>query len=139
MGMLDGLLGQITSSLSGAAGQQTGLAGSLLQSLSQSGGLQGLIQNMEQNGLGQVASSWVGNGANLPITAAQIQQVLGNTQLQQLAAQHGLNVQDVATHLSQILPATVDKLTPNGSLPTGTANVAEGLGGMLKGLMGGQG
>lgn len=139
MGMLDGLLGQITSSLSGASGQQAGLAGTLLANLSQGGGLQGLIQNMQQQGLGNIANSWVGTGGNLPISPAQIQQVLGNQQLQQLAAQHGLDLNDVANHVAQILPVVVDKLTPNGQLPTGAAGAAGGLGGLLKNLMGGQG
>ena len=131
MGMLDGLLQQVTSSIGGAAGQQTGLTGSLLQMLtSNPGGLQGLIQTMEQQGLGHLAQSWVGTGANLPISPQQIEGLLGNAQLQAFASQHGLNLQDVASHLAQILPAAVDHMTPNGQLPQ-----AGGLGGLLQGFL----
>ncbi len=136
MGLLDGLLGQVTGALGGSAGQQQGLVGSVLDSLTsgQQGGLAGLIQSMEQQGLGNIARSWVSTGQNLPITPEQIQQVLGNARLQQFASQHGIDVNQVAQHLSQILPVAVDKLTPNGTLPD-----SGGLAGMLKGLVGGTG
>jgi uncharacterized protein YidB (DUF937 family) len=140
MGMLEGLLGQVTSSLSGAAGQQNGLAGSVLSMLSSGQGLQGLLQNMEQQGLGAIAQSWVGTGANAAISPEQIQNLLGNEKLQELAAQHGINVQELSSHLAQILPVAVDKLTPNGQAPD--ANAAGGLGalgGMVQGLFGGGG
>ncbi len=136
MGMLEGLLGQVTSSLTGAAGQQGGLAGSVLGMLtSGQGGVQGFVQAMEQQGLGHLAASWVGNGANLPISPEQVQSVLGDAKLQELAAQHGLNVQELTSHLAQILPVAVDKLTPGGAVPA--AGGAGGLGGLLGGLLGG--
>jgi uncharacterized protein YidB (DUF937 family) len=132
MGLLDGLLQQVTSSVSGPSGQQSGLAGSVINMLtSNQGGLSNLIQTMEQKGLGSVAQSWVGTGPNHAITAEQIQGILGNQQLQQLAAQHGLNLQEVSSHLAQILPVVVDKLTPNGQLPN-----AGGLGSLLQGFTG---
>lgn len=131
MGMFDSLLGQITGSLNGDSAGQSGLVNSMLGMLtSNAGGLQGLIQTMKDKGLGHIADSWVGTGANHAITPDQIQQILGNEKLRELAAQHGLNVDQIAAHLSQILPAAVDKLTPNGTLPAGG-----GLGDMLKGFM----
>ena len=133
MGVLDGLLSQVTSAVSGNSGQQSGLVGSVLSMLSQQGGLDGLVQNMKEKGLGGVAASWVGTGPNQAISADQIQQILGNQQLQQFAQQHGLNVDEIKNHLAQILPVAVDKLTPNGTLPT-----EGGLGGILKSFMPGQ-
>jgi len=134
MGFLDGLLNQVTGSLNGAAGQQTGLAGSVLNMLTsgQQGGLQGLIETIKEKGLGGVAASWVGTGPNQTISPEQIQQILGNEKLRELAAQHGLNVDEISSHLAQILPVVVDKLTPEGTVPA-----TGGLGGMLKGFMGG--
>jgi uncharacterized protein YidB (DUF937 family) len=131
MGMLDGLLKEVTSSVSGSSGQQQGLTGSVISMLSNQGGLQNLIQGMEQKGLGSIAQSWVGTGANHAITAEQIQSVLGNQRLQELASQHGLNLQDVSSHLAQILPVVVDKLTPNGQVPN-----AGGIASLLQGFMG---
>jgi uncharacterized protein YidB (DUF937 family) len=131
MGVLDGLLSQIQGSLSGDASQQGGLANSILSTLTSQGGLQGVIQTMKDKGLGAVAASWVGTGPNQPISPEQIQQILGNEKLQALAQQHGLNVEEIKSHLAQILPACVDQLTPNGTVPEG------GIGGMLKGFMSG--
>jgi uncharacterized protein YidB (DUF937 family) len=132
--MFDGLLGQVTSALGGASGQQTGLAGSLLGMLTsgQQGGLQGLIQAMKEKGLGGMVESWVGTGPNQSISPELVQQVLGNQKLQELAAQHGMNLNELSTQLAQILPVVVDKLTPNGTLPS-----QGGLGDMLKGFSAG--
>ena len=137
MGMLDGLLGQVLSTVGGAAGQQGGLAGSVLGMLNQQGGLQGLVQQMEQQGLGNVVQSWIGTGQNLPISPEQIQAVLGNQQLQQLAQQHGIDVNELASHLSQILPAAVDHMTPNGQVPAPAQAGLGALGGLVQGFLGG--
>ena len=130
MGMLDGLLNQVASTLkNNPSGQQTGLASSVLNMLTSGsqGGLAGLIQTMKDKGLGSIAESWVQTGPNQPISPQQIEQVLGNDQLRQLAAQHGIDVDAVRNHLAQILPVVVDKLTPQGTMPQG--------GGLLGGVM----
>lgn len=132
MGILEGLLNQVTGALQGTTGQQTGLAGSVLNMLTQGGGLQGLVQNMKSKGLGPTIESWISTGPNTPISPQQIEQVLGNAKLQQLAAEHGIPIDELKTHLAQILPVVVDKLTPQGTLPN-----TGGLGGMLGGLLGG--
>jgi len=151
MGLLDGLLQQVMQSTSGAGGQSA-LVNTVLAMLTNnavagapaapvggmSGGLAGLVQAMEQNGLGHVAQSWIGTGANQPVSPDQLKQVIGAPQLQHLAAQHGLDVDQLASHLAQILPAAVNHMTPNGSLPAGLDSIlGGGLGNTLKGLMGG--
>jgi len=47
-----------------------------------------------------------------------VHQAFGPGILGELAAKTGLNTQDLAAKLSQILPQVVDKLTPNGTVPT---------------------
>ncbi len=89
-----------------------GAAGGLL------GGLGGLMTRFQQGGLADVMKSWVGSGQNQPISSAQLASVLGPEAMQALAQKTGLPQQDLAEHLSQILPTVVDKLTPNGRLPT---------------------
>lgn len=120
MNFLDSVVGQVTGMLGGNTNPPSGLVGSVMNLVNnnQNGGLAGLVQQFKDKGFGDVVSSWVGTGPNKAITGEQIQQVLGNQQLQQLAAQHGINLNDVSNHLAQILPALVDKLTPNGTLPT---------------------
>lgn len=116
MGILDDLKG-VAGSLLGGAGAQSPVAQSVLDLLGQKGGLAGLVQSFQQGGLGDVASSWVGTGRNLPVSAQQIQQVLG-PQVARLAAQHGMAPDAVAGVLSQVLPGLVDHVTPDGKMPS---------------------
>jgi len=108
MGLLDGLLG-------GAVGAEMATAvNSLIQ---QHGGVQGIVSQLEQQGLGGVARSWISNGPNQPISPDQLHKVFGSDTIQALAAKAGISPQDLASKLSTILPQVVDKLTPNGVVP----------------------
>jgi uncharacterized protein YidB (DUF937 family) len=82
------------------------------------GGLGGLLGRFQQNGLGDVVGSWIGSGQNQPIAPNQLGSALGPAVLTSLAQRTGLSEQDLLSHLSQILPSIVDKLTPDGRLPT---------------------
>ena len=119
MSFLDNVVGQVSGMLGSNTNAPAGLVGSVMNLINnQPGGLAGLVQQFKDKGLGQAVPSWVSTGPNAAITGQQIQQVLGNQQLQQLASQHGIDLNDISNHLAQILPALVDKLTPNGTLPT---------------------
>ena len=145
MGLFDSVIGAVSAQLQGGEGLQ-GLmstlgakpellqaATSLLGNDSAHGGLQGLIEKFQQGGLGDVVSSWVGKGENLPISAEQLTSVLGNDTLTGLASKIGVNTNDLAGQLSSVLPGLVDKLTPDGHAPaTGLGN-----GGDLMGMLGG--
>lgn len=117
MGLFDQI---ISGALRGALGEgeQSALGGLLGQLLGQTnlGSLGGLLQQLQQGGLGAQVSSWLSNGANLPVSPDQLRNALGNEQLQQLARQAGLPVDQLLAMLSQHLPQTVDKLSPNGTL-----------------------
>ena len=115
MGFLDNLAGSL---FAGKAEASSPLVKSVLDMLGQSGGLGGLVQAFQQNGLGHLVESWIGTGQNLPVSAAQIQQALG-PKVQELAQQHGLSADAVSQALSQFLPGVIDHLTPNGQLPDG--------------------
>ena len=94
------------------------LAAGLLQMIqNQPGGLQGLAQMFHDKGLGGMVSSWISTGPNPPISADQVQQVLGNDQVKALAAKAGISPDAAGGAIAQILPGLVDKLTPNGSVP----------------------
>ena len=95
-----------------------GVIGNLINN-PQMGGLQGLVQSFHDKGLGAVVSSWVGTGANLPISADQLTSVLGHGALQEMAQKVGLPVEGLSAQLSSLLPQVIDKITPNGSLPDG--------------------
>jgi uncharacterized protein YidB (DUF937 family) len=129
MSFLEELTKDVVSACSGDAGHAN-MVQSVMGLLNNpaTGGLQGLVQQFEQNGLGNVVQSWIGTGPNQPINAAQIQQVLGNTQLGQLAQNCGVTPQEAASMLSSVLPALVDRLTPSGQMPPvgGSASFLEG-------------
>ena len=135
MGLFDSITGAVEA-LSGSGANSSGLmkeVGSLINN-PQTGGLRGLIKSFEEKGLGGIAASWIGTGHNLPISAEQIQSVLGNEQVAALAQKLGISTQDVSTHLAQLLPQVVDKITPDGSLPAGGGGIEQALGGLLKTL-----
>ena len=60
--------------------------------------------------------SWLGSGANLPVSAEQLRATLGNQQVQQLAQQFGLPVDQMLNFLSQHLPTVVDQASPDGTI-----------------------
>jgi uncharacterized protein YidB (DUF937 family) len=81
------------------------------------GGLSTIVAKLEQAGLGSQVKSWLGNGQNLPISAEQLQQVLGNDTVRQLAAKYNIPVDQISQILAQELPKAVDHASPNGQLP----------------------
>ena len=105
MGLLDGLLG-------GAVGGEMAMLASAF--IEKHGGVQGIVMQMEQQGLGNTVKSWVGSGANLPISADQVHAAFGSDVISGLAAKLGINPHELTEKLAQSLPQAVDKLTPNG-------------------------
>jgi uncharacterized protein YidB (DUF937 family) len=105
MGLLDAVLGGVVGA---------GMVSLVSGIIEQHGGVQGVVAQLEKQGLGATVGSWIGNGPNQPITAAQVQQGFGIEKLQQLAAQFGLSVPELSQKLAQALPQAIDKLTPNG-------------------------
>ncbi len=110
MGLLDGLLGGVVGA------EMVTVVNGFIE---KHGGVQGIVAQMEQQGLGNTVKSWVGTGANLPISPDQVHAVFGSDVISGLAAKLGLNPQDLAQKLSQVLPQAVDKLTPNGVVKPG--------------------
>jgi uncharacterized protein YidB (DUF937 family) len=110
MGLFDGVLGGIVGA---------GMVSVVNGILERHGGVQGVVNEFERNGFGPTVQSWVGTGANQPISPDQLHRALGPDLLQQLSAKTGLSVQDLAQKLSQVLPQAIDGLTPNGQIPTG--------------------
>ena len=98
------------------------------------GGIPGLVQRFDEKGLGGLVSSWVSTGQNQSITPDQLHQGLGADRVRELAKHAGLSEGDAASALSGLLPMVVDKLTPNGSVPS--ASELPQLLNALKGFLG---
>ncbi len=80
------------------------------------GGLGSLIDSFRKSGFGQKADSWVGTGANEPVTAPEVEASVGGDVIDALAKQTGLNREELLKRLSTVLPDVVDKMTPSGRL-----------------------
>jgi uncharacterized protein YidB (DUF937 family) len=103
----------------GGGGQKDDLMSSVMGLLGGQGGLQNLISQFDAKGLGDVIGSWVGTGQNKSISPDQLQNVLGSDVLGGIASKLGLNINDLSSQLSNLLPGVVDKLTPEGKVPEG--------------------
>ena len=109
MGMFDGLLGGIVGA---------GLVSAVSDVLEKHGGVQGVVSEFERSGLGATVRSWVGTGPNQAITADEVHRVLGPDLLRQLSEKSGIPAQELAQKLAHVLPQAVDRLTPDGTIPT---------------------
>lgn len=114
MGLFDSILGSVL----GSNNPNQGALGSILRSvLASQGGVGGLVQKMNQAGLGNVVSSWVGNGSNQSIDPGQLGQILGHDQINQWSQQSGMPHDQILSELSKLLPHAVDQMTPGGQVP----------------------
>ena len=118
MGLLDNLgLGDMLKSLLGQA--ESGALPALINAVlakTEYRDLNGLVAALQKGGLDEQVKSWLGPGANLPVTAEQLRAVLGNAQVQEFARQLGLPVDQALKTMAQYLPEIVDKASPNGAL-----------------------
>ncbi|HZS60012.1 MAG TPA: YidB family protein [Gemmatimonadaceae bacterium] len=108
MGLFDGVLGGIVG------GTMASVVNDILE---RHGGVQGVVSQFEQNGLGPTVRSWVGTDPNAPISPTDLHRALGPDLLQQLAAKAGMSVPELTQKLAQVLPQAIDHLTPAGSIP----------------------
>ena len=90
-----------------------GAAGSVI-----SGGLGDLLNQLQQKGHGDTASSWVSNGPNKQIAPGDLANALGADQINSLMSQSGLSRDELLAGLSQHLPDVINHLTPDGRLPS---------------------
>jgi uncharacterized protein YidB (DUF937 family) len=114
--------GQGTPNSAGSAASpnqtSTGGLGGMLGSGGLGAGLKDLLDRFRQSGHEDKAQSWVSTGANRPIAPQELEQTLGAERIQWLMEQTGLPKEQLLAGLSNELPATIDKLTPDGQLPT---------------------
>ncbi|MEV7562873.1 YidB family protein [Streptomyces sp. NPDC089795] len=127
--LLGGLLGG-SGGQGGSGGARGGdILGALLGALmggsggSQAGGsnpLGGLMDMLTRSGLADQAQSWIGTGDNRSVSGAQIAEALPDEALRKAAAQAGVSPEEAADQIAQALPTAVDKLSPQGQLPSGS-------------------
>ena len=119
MNFIDDLKQKAVSAIGGSVASSNPEAAAVLQAIqNHPGGVSGLVQSFHDNGLGGVVNSWIGTGPNQSISPDQIQKVMGSAPVQALAAKLGVSPEQASATLSQMLPTVMDRLTPNGSVPS---------------------
>ncbi|MEU8464460.1 YidB family protein [Streptomyces sp. NPDC029003] len=129
-GLLGGLLGG--GGQGGQGGGAGNILGALLGALGGGGGqggqaagggnnpLGGLLDMLTKSGLADQAQSWLGTGDNKAVSGPEIAQALPDEALRKAAEQAGVSPEHAAEQIAQELPAAVDKLSPEGRLPSGS-------------------
>jgi uncharacterized protein YidB (DUF937 family) len=119
MGLFTTLAEMVVTGFGNPDSTQAKLANAVVKKFqtNEGGGLTAILQQLEAKGLGQAVQSWVGTGANQVVSVEQLEKALGSEQIQQLAAHVGVSPDVLRSHLSEILPKIVDRLTPDGKLP----------------------
>ena len=131
MSFLDGILGN-------NAGDGADPISGVNELIQSQGGVQGLTQKFSAGGLGDIAASWIGKGNNMPISAQQIEAVLGSGPIGQFAQKLGVSPAQAANVLAMALPMIIDRLTPQGDAKAADQS-DNALGGLLDNLPGGLG
>lgn len=117
MSILDSILGATQQHSDMNQQQHASLVQSAMQMFGNHVGMSDLMRNAESQGTGHIFQSWVGTGANQPIAAQQVEGMIGQDRINQLAARAGVPPGIATAALAGILPVIVDRLTPQGRLP----------------------
>ena len=136
MGILD-----MVESMAGGGGQNAQVATGLVQEMQgQPGGMSGLVQSFQRNGMGGLVQQWAG-GQTQPASQDQVEQGLGGTgMIDSIAQRTGVSPGMVKAGLAVAVPLMIHHLVSNGHVtaegqPTGNP-VPEGGGGMLQSVLG---
>lgn len=117
MSILDAVMAMVEKHPDVSPQQHSRLIQSAMEMFGSSGGLSGLMNNAHSQGLEHMVSSWIASGPNQQASADQVQKLVGQDRINQLANRVGLSSGVVSAALARILPILVDKLTPHGNLP----------------------
>ncbi len=81
------------------------------------GGLDGVVKNFENSGLGKQVHSWIGLGPNEKISEIDISKAINADKLKEIAKNAGIDLEKAKELLAKYLPEAIDKATPEGKLP----------------------
>lgn len=85
--------------------------------------LRGLLNKFTALGsMRGVVDSWLGDGANEEITAAQIESALGADTIRGFASHLGIGETEAANELAELIPRLIDKVSQGGALLDGTGD-----------------
>ena len=138
MGFLDSIEQMAAQKMQGGAegttpGTNASVAGGLMQALDEHpGGLAGVMQSFQQNGMGQHVQNWA-SGQQQTATPEQMQQGLQGTGLiDNIAAKAGISPEMTKVALATVLPMVMAHFTNGGQ----QAAPSSGFGGMASQILG---
>lgn len=115
MGIFDSIVGMAEQAMGSQGGDTAKVAMGLIQQLQEHPeGVQGLLNGLQQSGLGAHAEQWA-SGALTTATPEQVQAGLGNNgMLEAVAEKAGLSPQMAQMALTTVLPMVLAHVAPNG-------------------------
>jgi uncharacterized protein YidB (DUF937 family) len=120
-------LGGILGGLGGGGGSPLAMLAPVVTGMLAGGGLSKLMSGMQAAGLEDKARSWISSETNKPISADEVKKVVDPKQIAQLATQADVSHDEAAGLIAQALPAAVNHVTPEGTVPD-AATVDKALG-----------
>jgi uncharacterized protein YidB (DUF937 family) len=116
MGLLDQIGGSLKGVLGSVAAAEAPTLITAALAKTNMGNLQGIVDQLQQGGLGDQVKSWLSSGPNMTVTPDQIKSALGSDQVQQLAKHFGVPVDAALKLLADHLPAAVNQASPDGAI-----------------------
>lgn len=121
-------IGDLLGKLTGGGGDKDGGGGGganlvqmvlpALTGLLAGGGLQKLLGGLQAKGLTSQVDSWTSaDQPNQSVSPADIEDVMGKDEIDQVARKAGVSRDEAAGAISELLPQLVDSASPNGKLP----------------------
>ena len=110
MGLFDEVVGSL---LQGDSGKYQ----AILTWVNEQGGVQALLEKLQNGGLGDIASSWISNQqSNQPISGDQVESALGTSAVSDLGQKLGVDTGSASTMVADYLPKIIDALSPQGEV-----------------------
>ena len=83
-------------------------------------GLGSLVDRFRNAGQGAKADSWVSTEANRELRPEELEKAIGDDTIAELSRKTGLSRAELVKRLTAAVPETVNRLTPDGRLPSET-------------------
>lgn len=127
------ILDMIGGALGGGGSGGSTNYGQLFEAVQHMGGVDAVLDQLRQGGLGDQIGTWVAQGANQVVTPERIRDILGDSMIGRAAQGMGLTPERISEIIAQQLPAVIDMMTPDGNAPGGAGAFGDILGGILRG------
>src|SRR6202167_239193 len=128
-----GLLDALTSIAGGASPEHQGVADALSQVMQEHpGGMDGILNQLKQNGLADQVQSWITPGENKDVSPDQVQQGLGTSTVENIAQRAGISPAAASSVIAVVLPLVVSHFSGAG----GQTAEAGGLAGLASKIFG---